>query len=587
MNFEELTTLIDGGESLRLEFKSDQKKLSDSALMEAIVCLANNQGGQLLIGVEDNGVITGVNESRLPVNVNQLCAFIGNKTVPSLSLYGSVVETLAGQVVVLDVPSAIDVVSTSDGRMLMRKLASHGKPECYPMFASDITRWLSNRGQLDVTAKEVIGSSWEDLDSLEFIRLRRFLETSQGDYALLNLVDLDLARALGCVTKSGVPTLAGLLLLGKEASLKDHVPGHEVAFQVLRGQEIVLNETFRWPLLRTIDRVFDLFSARNEEQEILLGPQRKGLHLYDPQSFREAVNNALTHRDYRLTGAIHIQIYDDSLMIRNPGGFVEGIQLDKLLISGPIPRNPLLADMFKRLGLVERTGRGIGLIYTGSLRAGQLPPDYTQTTSRNVVVKIYGGKADLEFAKIIHIEEQRLNERFTLDELLILSYIYRERNTNPTDVGTFTQKSESDSRRVLEKLYETGLVERFGNAQKREYALSADVYRKMGRSSEYIRQRSFDNIQKEQMVTQFIKLNGKINRRDVIELCRVYPNQAGYILQKMVKKGIILKKGIGGHGRGTFYVLNDEDVVEQKRPLLSTSRNKTKDEDDRQIKLDV
>jgi ATP-dependent DNA helicase RecG len=80
------------------------------------------------------------------------------------------------------------------------------------------------------------------------------------------------------------------------------------------------------------------------------------------------VANALTHRDYTRIGAIHVRLQDDALTVSNPGGFVEGVTLDNLLTTEPRPRNPWLADVFKRLGLVERTGRGVDLIYRGLLR---------------------------------------------------------------------------------------------------------------------------------------------------------------------------------------------------------------------------
>ena len=80
------------------------------------------------------------------------------------------------------------------------------------------------------------------------------------------------------------------------------------------------------------------------------------------RAFREAAANAPTHRDYTRMGAVHVRLHDDALTVSNPGGFVEGVTLDNLLTTEPRPRNPRLADVFKRLGLVERTGRGVDLI---------------------------------------------------------------------------------------------------------------------------------------------------------------------------------------------------------------------------------
>jgi ATP-dependent DNA helicase RecG len=114
----------------------------------------------------------------------------------------------------------------------------------------------------------------------------------------------------------------------------------------------------------------EAFSLRNEEHELTVDLFRVGLPAYDPLVFREPVNNAITHLDYNLMEVVHTQIHDDFLRIINLGGFVEGIRLDSLLVSGPLSRNLLPADIFKKISLVERTGRRIRLIYSGQLRTG-------------------------------------------------------------------------------------------------------------------------------------------------------------------------------------------------------------------------
>jgi ATP-dependent DNA helicase RecG len=149
----------------------------------------------------------------------------------------------------------------------------------------------------------------------------------------------------------------GLLLFGREESLRRLLPTHEVAFQVLSGRRVEVNDFFRWPLLRVVDELLARFRARNREEEALVGMLRIGLPDYSPAAFREGMANALIHRDYTRLGAVHVQWREDRLEIANPGGFPEGVRLDNLLVTQPRPRNPLLADAFKRAGIVERTAR--------------------------------------------------------------------------------------------------------------------------------------------------------------------------------------------------------------------------------------
>ena len=574
MTPDELTQLIANGETLTEEFKSDSARLGDTDLLEAVVCLANTSGGTLLIGVENDGQITGLHKSHLKHHPSSLSAMIANRTVPPLSVDTEIIKFSGIPIAIIKIPPATQLVATSDGRTLKRILNTKGEPECRPLYPSEINSWLADRGQRDVSARVMTGATWDDLDPLEFARLRRLLTEYRGDTSLQNLTDLELARALNLVRgDDAIPTLSGLLIVGKEAVINEQIPTHEVAFQVLRGQDVAVNEFYRWPVLRIFERLMEAFSLRNEEHELTVDLFRVGVPAYDHRAFREAVNNALTHRDYNRMGAVHIQIHDDCLIIRNPGGFVEGIRLDSLLISGPLPRNPSLADIFKRIGLVDRIGRGIGLIYSGQLRTGHQLPDYSATTNTNVAVRLPGGDADLELVKIILSEEKRQKRELNLDELILLNYLWKERELNPNEAGKLIQKGEIQARHLLEQLSENGLVERIKTARQREYHLSASVYRQMGRPSAYIRRRGFDELQNQQMIVQYIKTTGSITRIQTAELCRINSNQARYLLKKLVNREILKNMGIGG--RGGFYILNEDENI--ATDLLESSPEIEKD----------
>jgi ATP-dependent DNA helicase RecG len=87
-----------------------------------------------------------------------------------------------------------------------------------------------------------------------------------------------------------------------------------------------------------------------EEDELQVGLFRVPVPNYHKRAFREAFVNSLVHRDYTRLGAVHVRLENDGLTISNPGGFVEGVNLGNLLVSEPRPRDPLLADIVKRIG---------------------------------------------------------------------------------------------------------------------------------------------------------------------------------------------------------------------------------------------
>jgi ATP-dependent DNA helicase RecG len=260
--------------------------------------------------------------------------------------------------------------------------------------------------------------------------------------------------------------------------------------------------------------------------------------------------NALTHRDYTRLGAVHIRWETERVVISNPGGFVEGVTLDNLLVVEPKPRNPLLADAMKRIGLAERTGRGVDVIYEGLLRYGRPAPDYSRSDATTVVVRLSSEQADRPFLRMIVEEEERRGTKIPLDALIILARLRKERRLEATTLAAAIQKDEPTARSVLERLVESSLVEAHGVKKGRTYTLSAQVYRKLGQSADYVRQAGFAPIQQEQMVLQYARKHGRITRKDVVELCRIGPYQATRLLDRLVTVGKIQRLGAG---RGVYY----------------------------------
>ena len=269
--------------------------------------------------------------------------------------------------------------------------------------------------------------------------------------------------------------LAAVLLFGKDDALRRFVPGNEVAFQVLRGLDVEVNDFFRWPLIRVMEEIEVRIRARNREEELMVGLLRVGVPDYPERALREAVANALIHRDYQRLGAVHFQWHSDRIEISSPGGFPEGVRLDNLLVTAPRPRNPLLADAFKRAGIVERTARGIDTIFFEQLRNGRPAPSYARSDATGVVVVIPGGETNLDFVRLLVTEAQHERD-LSLDELLVLNALWQERSLDTAEVAQMIQKPDSDARAVLHRLVEAGLVEERGQKKGRTWHLSAATY---------------------------------------------------------------------------------------------------------------
>lgn len=538
-------------ESLNIEFKSDLRRLPDAELVATVVCLANTEGGEIYLGVEDDGRLTGLHTEHQ--NISGLSALIANRTNPPLSVRISVLVEDAVTIARIEVPRSTRLVATSDGLLQRRRLQADGTPQCVPFYPHEFASRQSDLGTLDYAALPVASAGEADLDPLERERLRQLIERYAGDNSLIGLSDSELDGALGLVRSDQgrrVPTVAGLLILGREAALREHLPTHEVAFQVLEGTQVRVNDFYRTPLLKTFERVLEQFEARVEEDEVQMGMFRVPIPTLDRRSFREALVNALVHRDYTRRGAVHVRWESDGFIISNPGGFVEGVTLDNLLVVEPKPRNPLLADAIKRIGLAERTGRGVDLIYEGLLRFGRPAPDYTRSDATTVVVYLSSAEADLPFLRMILEQENRTQRRISLDELIVLARLRTQRRIDLAEASQAIQKNEFVTRAVLERLVEAGMIEAHGVKKSRTYTLSPRVYRDLGKSADYVRQAGFDPIQQEQMVLQYVRKHGSITRKDVVDLCLLGEHQASRLLRRLVEKGVLLKVG---ERKGTTY----------------------------------
>ena len=552
-------SFIARGETLSVEFKGEERApLNDRDLVEAVVCLANRIGDEpslLLVGVEDDGRITGARPRHgAATDTDKLAALVAGRTRPALAVVVQSVLLDGREVLAIQVPPQRQPVGTSDGLFLRRAIGSDGRPACLPMDSYAIQSLQADRGMLDPSAQVMEVVRWQDLDPLEFERFRRSVRERRGrsDESLLELPDLELAKALGVVEANGSVRgvkLAALLLFGKDDALRRFVPNNEAAFQLLRGLDVEVNDFFRWPLLRVMEEIEARVRARNREQELMVGLLRVGVPDYSERALREALANALIHRDYQRLGAVHFQWHPDRIEISSPGGFPEGVRLDNLLVTAPRPRNPLLADAFKRAGIVERTARGIDTIFYEQLRNGRPAPSYARSDSAGVVVVIPGGEANLDFVRLLVTEAQR-GLILGLDELLILNALWQERDMETATAARLIQKPDAESRAALHRLVEAGLVEERGQKKGRTWHLSAAAYRALGDKAGYVRRRGFEPLQQEQMVLQYVGKHGNITRREVAELCRISSYQAYRLLNRLKTQGFIESDGELGRRAG-------------------------------------
>lgn len=545
---------IEKKESLTVEFKSDRKRLSDSVLVDAVVAMANTEGGVIYEGIEDDGTVTGVHPAHK--DAPGLCAMVANKTLPSVRVCSELVDVEGTTVMKVTVPVSPQIVATSDGRVLKRRLKENGEPENVPMYPFEMLSRLGSLSAFDYSAQVLPDETFESLDVLEIRRMRNIISMRQGDGSLLSLGDEDLCKALQLVRDvNGVmrPTVAGLLLVGKADRLTSAIPTAGAVFQVMEGSSVRMNEDLSLPLLATFEDFEKWLKGWNPQTELEYGLLRIPVSEFSPDAFREALVNAFCHRDYTKLDRVRVCISDEGLSITSPGGFIEGVTVDNLLTVEPRGRNPLLCDIFKRLGLCERTGRGIDRIFESSIIYGKILPDYGESNSAYVRVVFPRSLPDVKFAAMIYDEESRTNRKMSIYSLLVLSTLRSQRRCSLDELEDMTHLSPTTLRSSIERLVESGLVEARGNSRNREYMLGEKVYKKSGVEKEYSLQKADDADL--QAVLALVSGKGSVSRGDVMDALSVNAGTASGLLSKLVGKGLLERTG---KTKGIRYTLADK-----------------------------
>lgn len=448
---------IPSGESLTVSFISDRRDglsadLSDgpsddrfdSKVVDAVVGMANADGGLIFLGVSDDGTPEGLSDptSRW-LKAEAARAVIFEKTHPSVSV-GWEKQTLPGgcAVVVIKVAKSLHPVACIDGRVLKRRLRRDGMPENRPVFPGEYATELTFREPVDFSTRIVTSRTCADLSDVERERLREHIRAG-GDKTLLDLSDEDFDKAMGFVRPDPVdkvlmPTFCGLLMIGKSEALQRVLPTAAATFQVFEGTRLIRSVDMSLPIAASFELLMLHFRAHNKELEQVFNGQRFVIETFSEKAFRETLVNAFAHRGYALPGRVLVRMWENRLTVTSPGGFLKGITASNLIDAVPQGRNPALALAMKRAGLAESSGRGMDVILSESMRFGRLWAYYAQTTDEQVIVEFLKNKEDFEFFRIINRYEKVLGRGISVVGMMILAAIRAERVAPTLDqiVGT-------------------------------------------------------------------------------------------------------------------------------------------------------
>lgn len=300
-----------------------------------------------------------------------------------------------------------------------------------------------------------------------------------------------------------------------------------------------------------VARLKRLIEARKPGSPLLrLQPEQ--LKDLPEETYREALLNAVQHRDYCSQSAVFVKHYPDRLEISNPGSFLAGITPDNILRQDSHPRNRRLTEALRRIGLVERAGVGVQRMFYAQLSSGKPPPNYS-TSGASVRVTLYDGSLDESFTRFVR-QREREGQSLGLDELLILFALRRQRELSLAEATRTLQLNLDRVRAILLQMLRKGLLERSGARGTQLFRLSGTVYQQLGESIAYIREAGIDALRYEELILSYVRQFGAINNRITRELLGVDVNAAKRLLTKPHSEGKLTRIG---KRRGAYYVLPD------------------------------
>lgn len=421
--------------------------------------------------------------------------------------------------------------------------------------------------QQDFSAR-VLDVGFDAVDRLEVERLRRIVAAKEAGSALLGLTDEDLLVRLGALVGDSERrlTVAGLLVAGREEALRKYLPGHESVYLRMQSDTAYDKRVdSARPLLAVLEQFTQAVEPHNRIVTLKFGLFHFEIPDFPEEVYREALLNAFTHRDYERTAPVYLRHFNDRLEISSPGGFAGDVYPGNILGHEPVSRNRLLAEMLQKVRLVERAGMGVKRMYHILLSYGKEPPsyesgsDYVRVTLRSGRTLAANGQEtpaiDETFARFV-VDRQQEGRELTLADLLILTWLKRNREIDLGETERLLQRSENEAREALNSMMTRELLEPFGEKKGRVYRLAKNVYQKLRKTVTYSIFRRAEAAFAEAAIMAYIdELPGPEDKRFVTNeivrtLLRVSPAQSGYLLSGLVRK---TKLVLRGHGRAAKY----------------------------------
>jgi ATP-dependent DNA helicase RecG len=367
------TTILKAGPSQLVEYLPD---LDVDALAETLVAFANGDGGTIIVGLDERGKPTG---RVYPEDVESALRRAEVLCRPPIHTGWEQVDLAGSSLIAVSVARSAELHSVADGRVVIRMGADNR-----PLAGDAIRQLAATKSSGEFETEVVPGARRADLD--DEVIAEYLAKREERQRRRVTAAPDELLQEIGALDARGQPTVAGMLLFGRNP--QQFLPQTGLVFVKFIGTEprgegglpgYGRREEITGPLARVIEGAWEVIWEEMHVGAVVKGLEREERTEYPPFAVRECLVNAVCHRDYRLKGRrIEIRMFADRMEVISPGGLPGFITVDNL-VEEHFSRNPRLVAGLFQWGYIEELGLGIDRMIEEMTQAGHRPPQFKAT----------------------------------------------------------------------------------------------------------------------------------------------------------------------------------------------------------------
>ena len=500
-----------------------------------IVAFANEGGGMLVLGMADkmphDVVGSDFGEEKLGALEDETYVRLGIR-VKMEELYEN-----NKRVLIVHIPGRpVGKMLKFEGVPLMRVGESLRNMSDEEMFA------ILSEQEPDFSAKICEGITIADLDEIALRTMKEKYARKQNNTGFLQLSNEQVLSDLNLL-RNGTLNYAALILLGTKEILQERLPQCKTVWEFRNSDSQIHHDArtiVETPLYIAIDEIWHLINqpTLNKKRPVQAGAYIFDLYDFNEAVIREAVLNAIAHRDYTITSEVVIRQYPNKIIINNPGGFPKGVTIDNILTVSSTPRSRIMTEILEKTGLVERSGQGVDKIYSITLSEGKPEPDYTKSDMFQVSLCLETEIIDKAFHIFLNQHQNSDKEpKLGVEQIITLSKIR----------DSHFQKLNPE---IVSQLENVGLIQKVSGHTNR-YTLSEEYHHLLNESLKIGKRYIVKEVEQILLALQGNQL--KMGELEEVLKDSLTRNQIKYLTGKLFEDKILHKDG---KGSGMTYAIN-------------------------------